>query len=206
MDSDEKLKNYIRELVKKELSEISTTANVAGYLTPKAFAGDGQSNSQSVKAMAKRIGYTLTKRGEEDVRRGDRLQESATGEAAGQLIKNAFRDNTESNEISSPMTEEEFANHMAKIASYEGVVKKINENYYAYRNDETRKPHQKIGQAISEINKQLKLVERALKINHRLQKEQGVPSDRLWKRTQNQMTKLEGKLIELAGKIREMRS
>jgi hypothetical protein len=206
MNLDEKLKNYIRELITKELSEISTTANVAGYLTPKAFTGDRESNSQSVKAMAKRIGYTLTKRGEEDVRRGDKLHESSTAEVSPKVSKNAFRDSTESSELSSPMTEKEFANHMAKIASYEGVVKKLNENYYAYRNDETRKPHQKIGQAISEINKQLKLVERALKINHRLQKEQGVSSDRLWKRTQNQMTKLEGKLIELAGKIREMRS
>jgi len=81
----------------------------------------------------------------------------------------------------------------------------LNENYYAYRNDNTRLPYQKIGMAISELNKQLKLVERALRMNSRLKKEYGISNDKLWKRTKHQMSKLEGKLMELAGRLREMR-
>lgn len=87
-----------------------------------------------------------------------------------------------------------------------GEFKTLTENYYyEYRNDTSKLPHQKIGNAISELNKQLKLVERALKMNGRLKKEYGVSNDRLWKRTQQQMIKLEGKLMELAGRLREMR-
>lgn len=79
------------------------------------------------------------------------------------------------------------------------------ENYYAYRNDTSRQPHQKIGKAIAELSHQIKLIERAVKMNSRLKKESGISNDRLWKRTQHQMTRLEGKLVELAGKLREMR-
>lgn len=87
-----------------------------------------------------------------------------------------------------------------------GEFKTLTENYYyEYRNDTSKLPHQKIGHAISELNKQLKVVERALKMNHRLKNEYGVSNEKLWKRTKHQMAKLEGKLVELAGRLREMR-
>ena len=63
MDKEEKLREMIRELIEQELNEISTTAGVAGYLTPKAFVGDKRTNTDHIKQMAKRIGYTLTKCG-----------------------------------------------------------------------------------------------------------------------------------------------
>jgi hypothetical protein len=59
--------------------------------------------------------------------------------------------------------------------------------------------------AISEVNKQLKMIEKVLRMNSRLQKEYGISNDKLWKRTTNQMLKLEGRLLELAGRLREMR-
>lgn len=153
MDKEEKLREMIRELIEQELNEISTTAGVAGYLTPKAFVGDTRDNTSHIKQMAKRIGYTLTKRGAEATKHGD----------------------------------------------------KLNENYYAYRNDPTKLPHQKIGEAMSQINKQLKLMEKALHYNNRLKNEYGISNESLWKRTQNQMTKLEARLMEMARRLREMR-
>lgn len=153
MNTEEKLREIIRELIEQELNEISTTAGVAGYLTPKAFVGDKKPNTDHIKQMAKRIGYTLTKRGAEATGKGD----------------------------------------------------KLNENYYAYRNDPTKLPHQKIGEAMSQINKQLKLMEKALHYNNRLKNEYGISNESLWKRTQNQMTKLEARLMEMARRLREMR-
>lgn len=153
MDTEEKLREIIRELIEKELNEISTTAGVPGYLTPNAFVGDKRSNSDHMRQMAKRIGYTLTNRGAEATGKGD----------------------------------------------------KLNENYYAYRNDPTKLPHQKIGEAMSQINKQLKLMEKALHYNNRLKNEYGISNESLWKRTQNQMTKLEARLMEMARRLREMR-
>lgn len=152
----DKLREMIRmeiQNMESELDEITTSAAVPGYLTPKAFAGEGGSNAKRVKDIAKKIGYKITNRGKEDMKGGDRLHE----------------------------------------------------NYHEYKNDPTKLPHQKIGEAISEINKQLKLVERMINMNTRLQKETGTNNDKLWKRTQNQLVKLEGKLMGLAGKLREMR-
>jgi hypothetical protein len=84
--------------------------------------------------------------------------------------------------------------------------KTLTENYYyEYKKDTSALPHQKIGKAISEINKQIKMVERMLHFNNRLKNEYGVSNEKLWKRTQNQMTKLEGRLVEMARRLREMR-
>lgn len=164
----EKLREAIRKLIKQELHEISTTGNVAGYLTPNAFVGDKHDNTQRMKDLAKKIGYTLTNRGKVDAKKGDRLQET--------------------------------------FDSLQKMATELNENYYyEYKNDKTKLPHQKIGEAISQINKQLKMVERALHYNNRLKNEYGISNDKLWKRTQHQMTRLEGKLVELARRIREMR-
>lgn len=163
MDNEQRLREAIRKRIKEELNEASTTGGVAGYLTPNAFVGPKGNNHARIKDMAKKIGYSLTKRGSMEADHGDKLEE----------LKES--------------------------------VKQLAENYYSYRNDNTKLPHQKIGTAISEVARQLKLVERVLKMNHRLKKESGVSNDRLWKRTQHQMTKLEGKLMELAGRLREMR-
>jgi len=76
MNIEERLRQKIREQINFALNEISTTANVAGYLTPYAFAGDGGSNTKRVKKMAKMIGYELTKRGKEDAKIVDNLTES----------------------------------------------------------------------------------------------------------------------------------
>jgi len=152
-EKEQRLREAIRKRVNKILDEISTSAGAGAYLTPKAFVGDKHSAKKHAEKMAKSIGYSLTKRGEEDTRPGDKLQE----------------------------------------------------NYYAYRNDETMQPHQKIGKAMSEISKQLYVLERAISMNTRLQKEYGVTNDKLWKRTTNQMLKLESRLLNMASKLRNMR-
>jgi hypothetical protein len=76
MNTEERLRQKIREQIGFTLNEISTTGNVAGYLTPYAFAGDGGSNTKRVKRMAKMIGYTLTKQGKEDAKNVDNLKEN----------------------------------------------------------------------------------------------------------------------------------
>lgn len=171
MDNNEKLRTLIRKKIEEEfqqeLHEISTTDGAGAYLTPKAFAASREMNTARIKDMAKRIGYSLTHKGEEDTKRVDKMQERAT------LIRK----------------------DLVQLA----------ENYYKYRNDDSALPHQKIGKAISEINKQLKMVERVLNYNNRLKNEYGISNESLWKRTQHQMTKLESRLIEIAGRLRELR-
>jgi hypothetical protein len=70
MDKKQQLRELIRELIKKELDEMTTTASVPGYLTPYAFRG----NSKKTVARAKHIatattGFKLTPKGEKDANR-----------------------------------------------------------------------------------------------------------------------------------------
>lgn len=152
MTNEEKLREIIRRKINEFLDEISTSAGAGPYLTPNAFVGDKHSNTAHSRDMAKKIGYSLTKKGEEDDK-GD----------------------------------------------------KLDENYYTYRNDPTKQPHQKIGDAIAEVSRQLAVVERAIRVNDRLQKECGVTNDKLWKRTTRHMFRLENRMIKLAARLREMR-
>jgi hypothetical protein len=82
----------------------------------------------------------------------------------------------------------------------------LDENYRQYRNDTSKHPHQKIGKAIAEITQHLHVVERVLRMNNRLQQEYNLPHGKLWKRTQQQMAKMENKLMELATTLRNMRN
>ena len=86
--------------------------------------------------------------------------------------------------------------------------KKVNEGgdpYYAWRNDETATPRMKIGKVISEINKQLREMERVVRRSQRLQKEMGVPNSGLWKRTNNALMKIESRMHRITQKLRNMR-
>jgi hypothetical protein len=88
----------------------------------------------------------------------------------------------------------------------EVVTHELAENkYYQYRNDDTKSPHKKIADAISQLNKNLQEVERVIKMNARLKNESGITSEQLWKRTQQGLLKLEAKLLGIATRIREIR-
>ena len=77
--------------------------------------------------------------------------------------------------------------------------------YYAWRNDETLTPKQKIGNAIAEINKQLAEMSKVVKRSARLKKEMGVPNGDLWKRTNVALMRMESRMHGIAQQIRNMR-
>lgn len=55
--SEVKLKEIIRELVKKEMEESTTTASVDGYQTPFAFSGDRDKDKKKKDDIIKSSGY-----------------------------------------------------------------------------------------------------------------------------------------------------
>ena len=63
------LRKSIREIIRRELDEISTTANVGSYLTPHAFAGKSLLYRKKIKAVAEKLGWKLTKRGQQSLNR-----------------------------------------------------------------------------------------------------------------------------------------
>ena len=81
MDKKQQLRELVRELIKKELDEMTTTAAVPGYLTPYALRG----NQKKTVARAKHIatattGFKLTPKGEEEANRPADKMEIVTKE------------------------------------------------------------------------------------------------------------------------------
>jgi len=67
--NEKNLRKRIREVIRNELEELTTTANVAGYLTPHAFAGKSLISRKKIRAVAEKLGWKLTKRGKQALKR-----------------------------------------------------------------------------------------------------------------------------------------
>lgn len=160
MTNEEKLRKIVREMVQKELDEMTTTGNVAGYNVPMAFQGNNPKNKARKKGIATQLGMQLTPRGQKDLDRpADKMEN----------------------------------------------ISEAKMRYHEYKKDESASSTQKIAKAISEINRNLMEMERTLKMNARLQRESGIASEALYRRTQQGLLKLEARLLNLAGKVRDIR-
>ena len=75
MSKIDKLKEIIRELIKKELEEATTSANVPGYQTPYAFGGGRKKDKKKKKKIATNsTGYSKVNEGKyHDYRNDDTL-------------------------------------------------------------------------------------------------------------------------------------
>ena len=54
-----RLKELVRDVLQKELGEISTTGDVEGYSTPKAFAKNKKKRNKDLEVALKATGYNL---------------------------------------------------------------------------------------------------------------------------------------------------
>ena len=125
---------------------------------------------------------------------------TATGDAAGFGTPNAFQGDDEDNK-------KKRRNTAASTTGFEIVkgIKEAGDPYYAWRNDESMSPRQKIGRAISEINKQLTEMNKVVRRSSRLKTEMGVSNSDLWKRTNESLLKIEQRMTGIAQQIRSMR-
>ena len=75
MSKIDKLKEIIRELIKKELDEASVTGDIAGYQTPYAFSGGRKKDKKKKKKIATNsTGYSKVNEGRyHDYRNDDTL-------------------------------------------------------------------------------------------------------------------------------------
>ena len=75
MSKMDKLKEIIRELIRKELSEASVTGDIAGYQTPYAFTGKSAKGKKKKKKISTNsTGYDVVKEGKyHDYRNDDTM-------------------------------------------------------------------------------------------------------------------------------------
>ena len=99
----------------------------------------------------------------------------------------------------------QLADFLVDISRGKTEVNEGGDPYYAWRNDETMSPKQKIGNAISEINRQLAEMNRVVKRSARLKREMGMSANDYWKRTNNAFVKMEQRMHKISQKLRELR-
>ncbi len=80
MNNEDKLRKLVRETIEEELSEMTTTGDVAGYNIPMAFQGNNPKNKARKKGIATQLGMQLTPRGQKDLDRpADKLEHLEEG-------------------------------------------------------------------------------------------------------------------------------
>ena len=151
---------------------------------------------------------TIRKIVEEELNNLDEM--TTTGDVAGYNIPGAFTGNVPKNIARKKAIAQQLGMKLTKrgeesIARGADKLEEGVDPYHAYKKDESATPTQKIANAISELNRSILQIERVIKMNSRLQNESGLASEALYRRTQQGLLKLEARLVNLAGKIREIR-
>jgi hypothetical protein len=153
MTQEDLVREMIREMIKTELEENSTSGATPGFMTPNAFQGTSErgkkTHDQNATAAS---GYSLVK----DDDNADPLKEGRS-------------------------------------------------RYLDYKNDDSATSVQKIGRALSELNKSLNEMERVVTMASRLKTETNTSNSQLWKRTLSHLVKAEGRVLKLAHKIQELK-
>ena len=89
--------------------------------------------------------------------------------------------------------------------SYRAPIREGGDPYYAWRNDDEKTPKMKIGEAIGEMNNQLREMEKSVKRCRRLRSETNMATSDYWKRTNNALMKMESRMHSIAKMVRDMR-
>lgn len=58
---EKKLREFIKQILSKELDEITVTGDIAGYNTPFAFSGNEKKRKKKIKKANKSVGYSMVK-------------------------------------------------------------------------------------------------------------------------------------------------
>ena len=209
MSKMDKLKEIIRELVRKELEEATTTGDIAGYDTPNAFTGGpGKGKKKKKEISTNSTGYNVVK---------EALNETPQMAKQGQIGLLLKKANKQLQDVFS--LHKKGKNKEAKVVfnnkvystleyihrAFDNVSESVNEGkYHDYRNDDTMSPKQKIGRSMREVRDGLNNLERLVKMNVRLKNELSVNSDSYWKNTHKALHKISERLVKLANKVGQL--
>ena len=195
MSKMDKLKEIIRELIKKELEEASTSAATPGYQTPMAFSGGRKKDKKKKRDIAKAV-YN------ESVNEGSYEEKQIMNQLKGDDL--ALQIISSKGKTNFLKLTPEAAKKIAKIMKTM-IPESINEGrYHDYRNDESMTPKQKIGRSMREIRDSLNELNRLVKMNVRLKNELKVDSRSYWKNTHKALNKISERLVKLANKVGQL--
>ena len=209
MSKLDKLKEIIRELIRKELSEASTTSNVAGYETPMAFSGGRKKDKKKRKDISTNsTGYNVVKEAlNETPQMAKQGQVGLLLKLANKQLQDVFSLHKKGKNKQAKVV---FNNKVYSTLEYihrafDNVSESVNEGkYHDYRNDESMTPKQKIGRSMREVRDSLQHLEGLVKMNVKLKNELNVNSQSYWKNTHKALHKISERLVKLANKVGQL--
>ena len=206
-----KLKEYIRNLVVRELDEASTTASAGAanpmgtgiyYDTPKAFSSGSKAHPKDGEVG----GYKKVKEQVNEVMFAVKV-DKGDGEVI-QTIVNASSKSQAKARIARILK-----GGLKAVKGVERVqpslgkqIDKKLENvsegkYHQWRNDESLTPKQKIGRSMREVKNSLNTLSKQIDFNVRLKNELSVDSSSYWKTTHKALNQISERLVKLANKV-----
>lgn len=177
------LKDYIKELVRKELEEISATSGGEAYATPFAFARKGQKSNAAVKT-AQSQGMKLAPTGmpsDSKVRDYKAIWKSAE-KPKYKMYKESLQD----------IIEKELLNEVT---------------YHKFKNEvKFRTKSEQLHKAIREVKKKLAEIDRIVEYTSRMKQElsEGEDGIKYWKATQKNVATIAEMVNHLNNKIKNL--
>ena len=216
MSTNDKIKEIIRRLIRKEMEEASMTGNLDGGAgppkTPYMFQSKPKSkkDKKKEKAITTAGGYTKVNEvslnplifspGWEKNFKGYNEKELKVIAKLGDMLRGL----APVIKMSQGGAKQDFKRFIKKAAQ-KGLHESLNEGqYHNYRNDDTMTPRQKIGLSMREVRDKLNELDKLVKINVRLKNELNVDSKTYWKRTHAAMKKISERLVKLANKVGQL--
>ena len=124
-------------------------------------------------------------------------------------LKKKMKDNAEQNGLKLTDKGKEELNRKPDPVKHETIedvnLKEGKSRYHTFKSNPEQTSKQKIGIAIRETKKALKEIDSQLKILTRFKNEIGYNRDNYWKRTKKDIYKIEGLLLNVAKKLREIK-
>jgi len=207
--SVEEFKEYIKELIKKELEEVSVTGALDGGegppKTPYAFYGGRKKDKEKKKKITQAAGYTkvnerITVSGYSEIGKRGRYLPLAAKEFMKALKKQDDKEVIKNIEYISDLMD-----YMKDTLANKRYNESIKEGkYHDYRNDESMTPKQKIGRSMRDVRNSLSELSKVIDMNVRLKKELKVNSQSYWKNTHKALHKISERLVKLANKVGQL--
>lgn len=200
-----KLKEILRKIIRERmLGEMNTTANIDGYQTPYAFTKKSDEKKKN-KKQADLTGYSVVNEESDSVpyvklsniapqiKVAGKVSDKKTAKVSGMEVA-----------TDKPVKETEKKVKPNKDISQSVGMELVKENRWLELKRDESTAQAKIGRGISNINKQLKEMERFLNWYGKIKNESGVDNKVYWKRTNHHIYTIKERLIKLDQKIRQI--
>ena len=214
MSTRDKIKEIIRQLIKREMEEASVTGNLDGGAGPPRMPYIFQTKPKSKKdkdkedAITTAGGYMKVKEARFAVK--FKLKPGGVDQMATIIVDATSKGEAKMRVAKSLKGGQKDIFDVTRVRS--GAAKQIDKRlenvnegqYHNYRNDDSMTPKQKIGFSMREVRDKLNELDKLVKINVRLKNELNVDSKTYWKRTHVAMKKISERLVKLANKVGQL--